>query len=133
MDTLSRSAASAKPLAPPAFAPSERREAALLRLPTWARTTEARLLLSLIQIERPERDRVLTRMFDGTPADYGYRGKNAAKLRAIFAKTYEVLMDWSCAAMPDREAFDSRRDAVIAYGRQFGADAVIARVLGGTR
>lgn len=97
-------------------------------LPSWAKTTEARLLLSLIAEEQPERTRVLTRTLGGTAADFGFAGSNASKLRAIFARTYGSLMDWASAA-ETREGFDARRDAVIAYAEQFGADALIARVL----
>lgn len=100
-----------------------------LSLPAWARNTECRLLLSLIEEERPERKRVLTRCLDGTAADFGYAGKNAARLRAIWEVTRVALREWSSAA-PTRALFQARRDAVIAYHEEFGADALIARLLG---
>lgn len=100
-----------------------------LSLPAWARNTECKLLLSLIEVERPERTRVLTRTLGGTAADFGFAGGYASQLRIIFERTYETLMDWASAA-PTRQTFEQRRQAVHAYGEQFGADALIARLLG---
>lgn len=125
----------AKPHAPVAHSasPHSAVEAgrANLSLPTWARVSlEARLLLSLIAEQRPDQSKVTAELFDGTPVRFGYAGKHAARLRAIYDRTYCELIDWANAA-PDRAGYEARRNAVIAYDKQFGADAIIAKVLGG--
>lgn len=127
--------ASTSPKAPQAFGAQKAiarnepvEEVGRLNLPSWSKCDEARRLLLAILIERPERTRVLTRTIGGTAADFGYVGKNASQLRAIWERTHEALRDWASSA-GDRAVYQQRREAVAAYAEAFGADALIARVL----
>ncbi len=107
-----------------------------LTLPRWADNNLCRLLLSIIQEERPARNRVLTVDDWNEPSEIGYVGKNASRLRAIA----EAAMLDMYAALPrpkrdypgqpvDTSEFDRRRDELIAFFRENGADALIGRVL----
>lgn len=100
----------------------------MTRLPSWCQSTEARLLLSLAVEERPERTRVLTEMLDGTPVDYGFRGKHAHRLRKLFEPTLTDLMNWADAGTDEEDRL-RRREAVARYQRESGPDATIARLI----
>lgn len=109
----------------------------LANLPSWCSTLEARQLLKIIATERPERTKVLTEQGGGFPADFGYRGKAAAQLRAIWTATLWDMMQ-ACPQPGPRdargmradEAYVEARDGLIRFEREHGCEAVIARLLG---
>ena len=122
------SVAASSPVATPPLAECEATRPAS-PLPSWCNTLEARQLLRLIAAERPERTKVLTAMFDGTPVDWGYRGKAAAQLRAIWTATHFDMMQ-ACPMRRDEPGYEAARDGLIRFEREFGCEAVIARCLG---
>lgn len=91
-------------------------------LPTWATTLEAKLLLSNIVADRPERTRPITEMVDGTAVDYGYASKDATRLRKMF----HIVRDEMLQVLPHS---DEAREGFIAWCRDNSSDAIIERLL----
>lgn len=109
----------AAPVAAPAIA---------FDLPLWANNEYARDLIAKIIVERPERTRVIAETMCG-PVLYGYAGRTATKLRAVYQVFENDRLDWVAECAFDSPEWRKRRDALIAYGRDHGPDALIARVL----
>ena len=89
-------------------------------LPAWANTAQARSILTAILAERPARTRVINSDFSGNPCGYGYAGRSAAQLRALFDRTFDLML----------QDAEQQRDALVSWRRANNADALIARVLG---
>lgn len=89
-----------------------------MKLPTWANTSECRALLRQIAVERPERSRVAAESFGRAATSYGYAGRTAALLRHKFDAAFDALL-----------VAGARRDDLIRFEREHGADAVIEREL----
>lgn len=98
-------------------------------LPYWARNAEARQLLDRIAEQRPDRTKALTETMTGATASFGYRGKEAARLRQMFEAFESERMDWLAEAPFPSKQWDNRRQAIIDYGKAHGPDALIAQVL----
>ena len=96
-------------------------------LPKWAKP-HASLIADIIA-EQPERNKVTTETCMG-PASYGYRGRNAARLRMIYAATFTDMLTWVGAVEHDSAEYHQRRNALIAFDKANNADAVIARGMG---
>jgi hypothetical protein len=98
-------------------------------LPLWANILEARELLERIIVEQPERTKPLTQLATGQTASFGYRGKAANALRTLYAAFEADRLDWLAEVPFNSEQWHKRRNAIIAYERAHGADALISRVL----
>ena len=98
-------------------------------LPCWARNDEARALLARIAEAQPDRTKPLTETMTGATASFGYRGKEAARLRQMFDPFIMERIGWAYQAGFDTPLFHKRRAAVFAYIDVNGPDALITRVL----
>lgn len=120
---LQPNAASIPPYVPPAMRDSQlvggeaRRQAS--PLPSWCSTAQGRSLITAILAERPERTRVINSDLCGNPCGYGYAGRSAAQLRAMFDRTFDLML----------QDADRQRDALVSWRKANNADEIIRRVL----
>lgn len=116
-----------------ACAPNEARRRASpldgIELPLWAHLLEARELLERVIIEQPERTKPLTQLATGQTASFGYRGNAATALRTLYAAFEADRLDWVAEAPFQSDQWHKRRNALIAYERDHGPDALIERAL----
>ncbi len=138
MATATRSiAASAQTLPPFCVGDSQpvrrRGTAQANTLPAWAQSSEARALLAAIKLEQPRRAN-----YDATGFEVRqYVGPNAAKLRQLFDRTFQQMMNdvealrrQVAPGMPQSAEYRAAHDGLAKYARENGADVLIARVLG---
>lgn len=113
--------------------PSKQTEGAaapnLSTLPAWANTDEARALLATIIAEQPERSRPLTQLATGQTASFGFAGRAANRLRAIYDRTFDRMLTFVGAVPFDSPEYHCRRNALIAFDKANNADAVIAKAM----
>ncbi len=110
----------------PVASVAKRQAGPSIDLPLWAQPHRA--LIAAIIAEQPERTKVTTETCMG-PASYGYRGRNAALLREVYALTFDRMLRHVGAAEFDSPQYHKRRDALLAFDRANNADAVISQVI----
>lgn len=104
--------------------------AILSDLPCWANNDEARALLARIVEQRPDRTKPLTETMTGGTGSFGYRGRDANRLRQLFDPFIMERIAWAYKAGFDTPLFHKRRNSVFAYMDNHGPDALIQQVLG---